>query len=446
MVQDDRDPKIPKELLQRPEFVDACKTHDVRGVFELARKWGGLSQMALSRMTGIKADSVRKILSGTRLVEDFAVYERIADGLGIPGDMLGLARRPWEQVALPAFTPDAGVASPTIAGSAGDATSLIDMRQLETLRLSLHRHLSEGAMSIASLDDWDQTIAEYGAATRDKPPILMIYDLANDLDQLNNAMAHCRTASALTRLTRVAAQITGLLVLSLVKLDDRAAFRRWARTARIAAVESGDSAVHAWVLMQEAHGHYYSNDYATAIHVARQAQATTNNSCVGTALSAALEARAHAAMANHGETVHALDRAETIFAALGSESLISSAFGYTESSFRFHAGSAFTNLRDTTNAAKAHERALQLIPEGDYTDLAFVHIDRASCLVSDGDAGGAASYLIDRLAPLTNEQRRGIISVRARDVIRALPQSEKGRPEVIDLMDLLSSENPEVGV
>jgi len=236
------------------------------------------------------------------------------------------------------------------------------------------------------------------------------------------------------------------MVLGLVKLDDRGAFRKWARTARIAAAEAFDPLTHAWVLMQEAYGHYYCDDYVTAAQVAKHAQAVTSTPCVGTALSAALEARAHAAMGDHPETIRALDRAEAILANLGPESLISSAFGYSESSFRFHAGSAFTHLGDTASAAAAHERALELIPSADYTDLAFVHIDRATCLAKDGDAGGAATYLTEKLTALTDDQRRGIISLRARDVIRALPPGEQSRSEVSGLIELLSVDNPETGV
>lgn len=446
MQRDDRDPKIPASLIERPEFVDACRTHDVRTVFVLAQKWGGLSNLALSRMTEIKPESIRKILNGSRLVEDYAVYERISDGLGIPGEMLGLARRPWEKVAQRPATPDT---SGTLAVGRvldSDVTSLIDMRRLETLRLSLHGTLSEGAMSVTSLDDWEQTVMDYGASTRDKPPGLMIFDLANDLDELNRALAACRTASALMRLTRVTAQITGLLVLSLVKLDDRGAFRRWARTARIAAAESGDPATHAWVLMQEAYGHYYSDDHATALQVAQHAQALTDVPTAGAALAAALEARAYAASGNHAGTVSALDRAETILSNLGPDALISSAFGYNESSFRFHAGSAFTHLGDTVRAAEAHDRALELIPPADYTDLVFVHIDRATCLVKEGDAGGAATYLVEKLMPLSEQQRRGIIALKARELVHALPPVERGRSEVADLEELLSADNPETGV
>jgi tetratricopeptide (TPR) repeat protein len=446
MLRDERDPKVPSSLVERPEFIAACATHDMSTVFALAKKYAGLSTSAIARMTAMKTDNVRAVLNSGRLIEDFAVYERIADGLGIPGEMLGLASRTWEKVAQPPFDPDTGGTSSAGIIVPSGTTNLVDMQRLEILRQSLQRTLSEGAVAPTSLDDWEQTVFRYGASTRDKAPSLMIYDLASDLDELNRALTACRTSVALQRLTRVTAQMTGLMVLSLVKLDDRAAFRRWARTARIAAAESGDPQTQAWVLVQEAYGHYYCDDFEEAAHVAQHTQSLTNVPCVGTALAAALEARAHAAIGEHSETVRALDQAETILSDLSPDETISSAFGYSESQLRFHAGSAFTHLGDTANASIAHDRALELIPEADYTDLAFVHIDRATCLAQDGDALGAAEYLTQTLTPLSEEQRRGIISLRARDVVHALPAGEQRRPEVTDLIDLLSADNPETGV
>lgn len=446
MHKDERDPKIPASLIERPEFASACQAHDIRTVFALAQKWAGLSNLALSRMTEIKPENVRKILNGGRLVEDFEVYLRISDGLGIPGALLGLATRPWESVAWPADNRDTESASVvrslTLTGVAG----AVDMQQLETLRRSLHRTLSEGAVTPTSLDDWEQTVLQYGASTRDQAPGLMIYDLANDLEELSRALSSCRTSGALQRLTRVTAHMMGLMVLALVKLDDRGAFRRWARTARVAAAECGDPQAHAWVLVQEAYGHYYCDNFEEAVSVALHTQSLTDVACVGTALAAALEARAHAAMGSHSETTRALGRAEEILSSLNADATISSAFGYSESQLRFHAGSAYTHLGDTTRATVAHDRALQLIPAADYTDRTFVQIDRATCYAQDGDAAGAASYLVDALTPMAPEQRRGIINARARDIVQGLPGNEQQRPEVIDLLELLAADNPETGV
>src|SRR5260370_29356797 len=101
MPGNERDSKIPTSLAERPEFIAACAAHDMGTVFALAKKYGGLSTLAIARMTEIKPDNVRAVMNSRRLIEDFAVYERIADGLGIPVGMLGLAPRSWEQSQQP---------------------------------------------------------------------------------------------------------------------------------------------------------------------------------------------------------------------------------------------------------------------------------------------------------------------------------------------------------
>jgi len=186
------------------------------------------------------------------------------------------------------------------------------------------------------------------------------------------------------------------MCLALVKLDERAAFRRWARTARVAADEAGDPATLAWVRAQEAYGHYYGDSLIEAIEVARHAQDVGKGiPCVGAALAAALEARAQARLGpeRRRESEEALRRAEAILLRLGAGSTSPSAFGYSEAQLRFHEGSAYTNLRDTPSAWAAQRRALELAPENDYTDRALIHLDRAICLAQDGNARTAIERL-----------------------------------------------------
>lgn len=309
--------------------------------------------------------------------------------------------------------------------------------EVELLRQELNDALSEGAMGEASLDDWERAVVRYGRATRDRPPAALLDDLRADLVELERALRRHRSASALRRLTRVAAHMAGLMCLTFCKLDDRPAFRRWTRTARLAADEAGDPVTHAWILAQEAYGHYYSADLAEAVDVARHAQAVTRTPCVGAALAAALEARAHAAMGRDQDTRAALARAEAILAQLHGDALIPSALGYTEAQLRFHEGNAYTHLRDTKSAVKARDRALELCAPGDYTDWAMTRLDRASCLAHGGEAADGLAYAADTLTQLTTAQRQGIITLRGYEMLDALPQTQHALPAARDLRELL---------
>jgi len=116
-------------------------------------------------------------------------------------------------------------------------------------------------------------------------------------------------------------------------------------------------------------------------------------------------------------THRVLARAEGILERLSPEETITlSAFGYTESQLRFHEGNALTLLGDTKAAYVAQDRALALIAAEDFTDGALVRLDRALCLLLDGDLNGAAECAVACLLALKPEQRRGIISGRAQEL------------------------------
>jgi tetratricopeptide (TPR) repeat protein len=353
--------------------------------------------------------------------------------------LAALCARPISQLG---FTPHskAGqlattqVVSPTAVG----LHSPVDLEAFELVRKSLHEMVTDNPMSEVVIEEWEQTVLQHARATRYRHSGALIDSLVSDLADLKQELARCRSASALRRLTRVTAQMTGLMCLTLVKLDECGASRKWARTARVAAGEAGDPLTLAWVLAQEAYGYYYSGDINEAIDVAKRAQATVPNfPCVGTALAAALEARAQASLGRHAETQDALRRAEAILSDLDANSTTPSAFGYSEAQLRFHEGSAYTHLHDTTSAWKAQSRALELVPGNDYIDRTLTHLDRAACLAHDGDSTTAAIYAAQALTDLTEDQRHGIIVLRAREIHGAIPAQQWALPVVRDFEDLL---------
>jgi hypothetical protein len=232
--------------------------------------------------------------------------------------------------------------------------------------------------------------------------------------------------------------MAGLMCLTLIKMDERTVFRRWARTARLAAHEAGDTLTHSWVRAQEAYGHYYSGDLLEAVQVAQHAQTLSGQvPSVGSVLAAALEARAQAALGHRQETRAALGRAETCLSHLDASAIGTSAFDYNEAQLRFHEGNAFTHLHDTRAACSAQEMALALCPATDYMDRTMTKLDRANCLVYDGDVTGAVAVMVEATTALTGQQRQGIIAARVRETIAALPARHQALSSVRDLHDLL---------
>ena len=327
---------------------------------------------------------------------------------------------------------------PMTAGTHDDMGLAATTGKLEHVRRGLHEVLGGGTLQEATLEDWELTVTRYGAATRDRPAPALLSDLVADVGELRRTFPQCRSISGMRRLTLVAAHLAGLVCLTLIKLDERGAFRGWAATARVAASEAKDPVTHSWVLAQEAYGHFYSEDFPEAVRVARRAQTVAPKTpCVGAVLAAALEGRALGVLGRPDETLAALREAERILEGLDDAIVAASAFGYDEAQLRFHEGNALTHLGDTKAAWRAQERALALVPAADFMDRALTRLDRAVCLARDGDASAAASEALDTLTGLSPEQRRGIISRRAEQLVARLPGPHRAPPPARELRDLL---------
>jgi hypothetical protein len=213
----------------------------------------------------------------------------------------------------------------------------------------------------------------------------------------------------------------------------------------LAAAEVNDPATTAWVLAQEAYGHFYGHYLAEAVAVAQQAQDVDSRS-VGSALAAALEARVHAVRGDAKQTHQALARAETTLGTLDNELTIEvSAFGYNEAQLRFHQSNALTHLGDTKSALAVQGRALELTSPVDFMDSAFVRLDRAACLLRDGDHSGAASFALECMLALSAEQRRGIITGRAQELLSPMFVDGRVSAAALDLRDLLKLTTTESG-
>jgi transcriptional regulator with XRE-family HTH domain len=284
------------------------------------RRAAGFTQESLAERLSVDRSTVARWEAGDTEPQPW-LRQKLAEALGISTDDVAALL-----VDEPPVCGDPGSPLPTVDVVRTALESDPDHDDVEACRQSLHDVLADGGMSQASLDDWELTVLRYGVAAKDRAPAGLLADLASDFNELQPALARCHSATSLRRLTRVAAHLSGLMCLTLIKLDDRPAFRRWTRTARIAAVETDNPVTYSWVLAQEAYGHFYSHDHTEAVAVAQQAQAVAGSAQpgqrVGAVLAAALEARAHAARGRAGATHAALRTAETLLGDLDSEATV----------------------------------------------------------------------------------------------------------------------------
>lgn len=297
--------------------------------------------------------------------------------------------------------------------------------------------LAADAMTPAGLEHWRQTVDRHGRATRSTPDEVLLPRLLGDVTELQRVLERRRALSTRRELTRVVAQMAGLVSLTLLKMGRPLPAHGWAHTAVLAAREADDPAVQAWTLAQLAYAHFYAGDLHGAVDVARYARDTAVAPCAGAALAAPLEARAQALLGRTAEVDVALGHAEETLAALPPGDLEYSAFGYDEAQLAFHAGNARTHQGDTARAWTAQQRALELYPVDDHLDRALIHLDRAYCLARDGDPAHAAAVATAALQAVPDAHRGQLLHARARQVAAEV-EEHRAVGEVRELHEVLA--------
>ncbi|GAB7186754.1 hypothetical protein ATKI12_6585 [Kitasatospora sp. Ki12] len=309
------------------------------------------------------------------------------------------------------------------------------------LQVGLAEDLAAGPMTGASLDEWEFNVARHGRATRYRPEHDLLADLLADFADfadLRLQLKHQHPPAVKRRLLSACACLSGLMALTLLKLDDLGA-RDWWRTGRAAATKAEDRAVLAWIYAQESYQLYYGGDLGGAIELAVRAQQLAGGMpCVADALVAPLKARAHALAGRREETSDALERARRALSRLSPEDRQPSALGYDEAQLHFHSGNAWTSLHDTERAWDEQQQALALYPVENRTDRALIQLDRAACLTWDGDPATGARLAVDSILALPEEHRSALILYRARDLAAKVPEAERRLPEVRVLREVLA--------
>jgi transcriptional regulator with XRE-family HTH domain len=97
--------EIPDAFWARPETIDALRRRDIGRLFHLLSQYAGASQTRLAIACNMTQPKVSGIMRGISRVETLEVFERIADGLKMPGQAriaLGLAPTAEQVDAQPA--------------------------------------------------------------------------------------------------------------------------------------------------------------------------------------------------------------------------------------------------------------------------------------------------------------------------------------------------------
>ncbi|WP_416876097.1 tetratricopeptide repeat protein [Kitasatospora sp. SC0581] len=254
-------------------------------------KTTGIYPSLIARACDMTPSRVGEVMSGKRRIEKIDLIERIADGLHIPGRMLGLASRSWE-LETPVRQPHRRQPEPSADGRGPNAP--IDPELFVShLRGALPGHY-KAANLLGSRHALD--------------PVTRHVRLLDRLQQI----AGGRARDELLTIGARTAEFLGWLNQDLGDFD-RALF--WSDRAMEWAQEAGDDVMAAYVLFRKSNQATAQRNAPKAVSLARAAQRSVGATHRIRALAAQQEAQGHAMMGNPRFAQAKFDEAHEIAAA-----------------------------------------------------------------------------------------------------------------------------------
>jgi hypothetical protein len=153
---------LTTQVLERREFATACTARDLGEMLRIAVKWGGpnFTVSYVARRCEMSISQVSDYMKRGRRASRLEIFERVADGLHIPGHMLGINRRAWESDSLGSSNESQGPLAETVNAAYHG-------------RGSVTRGQWNSIIRDASECIWLYGMTEFGYATDDEVPVVL---------------------------------------------------------------------------------------------------------------------------------------------------------------------------------------------------------------------------------------------------------------------------------
>ncbi|MFI8457144.1 helix-turn-helix domain-containing protein [Kitasatospora sp. NPDC085464] len=355
------DPRqIVAGLLDDARFLAACSARDMGAVFRLLNSHG-VSTRRLAAAADITQGRLYDYMNGKTRVEKLALFEQIADALHIPGQLLGLAGRPWEPRTT-AVRPAMPMALPPAADG--------DLAAMEAFRAA-DRQTGGGRL--------------YAAVVRH-----LSVNVAPRLVDIAAGSQVFATASALTEMAGWMAHDSG---------RDELAANHFTRAFALARV-AGDLPLAAHIAASTSHLSLHNGDPSMASHWATTGIGLARRGPHLPSLTARLHAalaRALAAAGQFGPATRSLDLAWSALTAQADEShpWLSP---FDDATLAGDSALVLADLGRHADALRSAERAVALREQGRTRSLALSRIALARAHIRCDDLDAAVSVGADLLA------------------------------------------------
>ncbi|MEU4321440.1 hypothetical protein AB0F85_27490 [Nocardia fluminea] len=323
-----------------------------------------------------------------------------------------------------------------------DATMAL-LADLDRARIVVDDTLTSCTVSHGRLDLFEERMNEHIQTYTTTAPSSVLGAIMPDLLEVQGVAAKRQPATVQFRLSEISSVLSLLAADALMKLGQVERADHWYGTARLAADDTPNLQLRAQVRAQHAMLPYYYGRIERTIALAREAQALLPGvACDATALATAAEARALARLGDLDSAEKAVAKTQQLAESLDMGTN-DEAFRFTEKRLLLYLSGTLTYMGQTTRATRIQTEALGLYRQNPdiVIDPALIHLDAAIGHANDGVFDDACQLATDVLSQLPTEHRTTIVTARAKDVIKAIPEARRQLPSVTQLRELMASES-----
>lgn len=289
---------------------------------------------------------------------------------------------------------------------------------LKAARADANALLEAQSVSAATVDWWERIAEDYGHRQLTEPLSIFLTAAVDDFTQLSGILAHRQPLEFQHRLYRVLAQMAGLIGFDVMASGELRESHAWYHTARLAADETGDRQLRAWVATCEGIAYFWDPQLTgRAVSQCEEARAIAGSTpSPAAAFANSVQARVCARLGRRREALDAIHRAEAIFERLSPAQTGPSRLGFYEVRLRYDQENALTRIGEYQTAMDVQQRHFSIDRGESFIESAMVTLDRANCLISLNEVEEGCAVARRRLLAMPSWRRCGVILLRTQEL------------------------------
>jgi transcriptional regulator with XRE-family HTH domain len=290
-------------------------------------------------------------------------------------------------------------------------------------------------------DSWNQIALEYGYAYPVTDPAELLGSLLVDFSGIQESFERYPGETHQRELYRACALLAGFCAQTASNLGHLSESRRWWRTARHASERAGDSYTPLWVRCREIIHAMGVLPVGAVLRLAEDAGHFTAGAPPELVLEyLGCKAQTFAMPGRRAEAEEALRELRDFFSSSPFGGFSGSVLGWGEERLISTESFTYSRLGDDASAGSSEDAAWSMFKSepANVRWPAAISLNKAYCLVGNGDIGTGLAHAHQAVSALPPAQRTNGILIHARDVLSAIPQQHRGTPQAGEYREWLA--------